>query len=202
MKKHLIFGFLFLLLALGIVSVVLMGKVNTEGTSASVSGISGSTIIDIPGERLLIDKEKSSFEFEGFALGGIKSHVGSFDDWTGNLILEDGKIIGFEGTINPSSVNTGIQKLNSDLQSDNFFDVQNFGEIKFKSDSLELESGSVEGQLTFRGITKEIMFPVKISENGDEISGEFFLDIAPFNFKYVGINDEVRIKFDFFANEK
>jgi|GEM_PF-3172645 len=202
MKKNIILGFFFLLLAFAIVGIVINGKIKTGGDRADVSAISGSTIVDIEGERLLVDKEKSLFEFEGYALAGTKSHVGTFDEWTGNLIIENDEIVGFEGTINPASVNTGIERLDSDLKSDNFFDVEKFGEIKFISDNIDLENRTLSGQLTFRGVVKEISFPIEISENGNEISGEFFLDVTPFGFKYTGITDEVRIKFNFLADEE
>ena len=42
---------------------------------------------------------------------------------------------------------------------------------------------------------RKVNFPAIITPEG--ISAEFFLDTTPFNFKYVGINPEVRIKFNF-----
>ena len=53
------------------------------------------------------------------------------------------------------------------------------------------------GQIEFRGITKEINFPVVT--DGTSLSANFFLDVTPFNFKYVGINKDVRLAFEFVA---
>ena len=57
--------------------------------------------------------------FEGFGPG--KSHLGKFDNWNGELFLENQEIVGFEGTIQTNSVNTGIGGLDTHLNSEDFF---------------------------------------------------------------------------------
>ena len=164
-----------------------------EGERASVSGITGNVVEDINGERVPINSENSVFEFEGFAVG--KTEVGTFDEWDGFFIVEDGEIVGAEGTIDVASVNTGKGGLDSHLKSDDFFDVENFPEIKFTVSEINSPEGQMMGNLLFRGVNKEVSFPVTVGENG--VSAEFFLDTTPFNMKYVGVNKEVRIMFDF-----
>ena len=138
-----------------------------------------------------IKREKSSFKFVGHALAGLMSHKGAFEEGAGKVILEDGKIAGIEGTIKADSVNTGIEKLDSHLKSDGFFDVEKYPKIKFKSTSLE--KNQMVGDLTFRGVTKSVAFPVKITK--DSISADFKLDTKPFGMKYIAIRKEVRIIF-------
>jgi polyisoprenoid-binding protein YceI len=157
------------------------------GDRASISNISGSTVSEIKG---VIVEANGMFEFEGFSVA--KSHIGTFDDWTAFLILEKDKIVGVEGTIYPESVNTGIEGLDNHLKTDDFFETDKFPEIRFRSSSIV--ENIMTGNLEFRGVTKEISFPVEL--NTDSIVGNFFLDTTPFNIKYIGVNKEVRIKFD------
>ena len=168
-----------------------------EGERANISdSITGNTIADISNSdetKKAIDKSKSSLEFEGFSVG--KSHDGTFDTWQGNLILEDNKLTGIEGTIQTNSVNTGTSGLDDHLKADDFFDVEKFPEIKFTSRTIDLNTKKMSGQLTFRGINKIITVPIQSTSNS--ISTEFFLDTTPFNMLNTGVNKEVRIAFEF-----
>jgi len=144
---------------------------------------------EMTGEQVPINKKESSFEFEGFSVA--KNHVGTFDEWDGFLIKKDNQIVGGEGAIQVSSVDTGIDRLNTHLQSADFFNAENNPEITFKATNIE--DGIATGVLSFHGISKRIAFPVTVTE--DSMASEFFLDVTPFKFKYTGINPEVRIKF-------
>lgn len=136
-----------------------------------------------------IDTTASTFEFEGYAPG--KSHVGTFNFYEGELLVEEGVVVGARGTINASSVQTGIDGLNKHLKSDDFFDVENHPEITFSSTSIT--DGVLTGDLTFIGITNKVSFPVTI--DGTTLSAEFLLDTTPYDMKYVAVNKEVRIAF-------
>jgi polyisoprenoid-binding protein YceI len=184
MKKVAIFGIIVLLLV-GILAY--SGYRTGDGDRASVGEISGNAVSDVRGMKVPVDKELSMFEFEGFAVG--KSHIGTFDEWDGYAIIIDNKIVGVEFTIQADSVNTGIKRLDDHLISDDFFDTANYPEIKFTS--TEISENEMKGQLVFIGVTKEVTFPIEFDENS--LSSEFYLDVTPFNFKYTGINKEVRI---------
>lgn len=137
-----------------------------------------------------LDMSTSMFEFEGYGPG--KSHLGTFGQITGVLLVSNAEIVGAKGTIDASSVSTGIGQLDQHLQSDDFFDVAMYPTIEFESTSLK--DGMLNGLLTFRGVQKELSIPVNATN--ESITGEFLLDVTPFNFKYVGINKDVRVKFD------
>ena len=190
-NKKLVWGVAFVL----IVALIWMSSQYFAGAGerADVSDISGNAIFEGTGEMKLIDKDKISFEFEGY--NPVRSHVGTFKDFDAYVILEGNEIIGVKGLINASSVSTGIDKLDGHLKSDDFFDVVNYPEIEFTSTNIDRENGQMTGILRFRGISKEISFPVNFNEN--EISTEFLLNTEPFNFKYTAVNKEVRIKIDF-----
>jgi len=145
------------------------------------------------GTEVPLDISKSTFEFEGFAPG--KSHVGTFQNWTGSFVVKDGKIVSAKGTVDPASVKTDSAGVDRHLKTDDFFDVAKYPEITIVSKTIG--DGNVVADLTFRGVTKEISFPANITSNS--IAAEFALDTTPFAFKYVGVDKEVRIKFNMVA---
>lgn len=141
-------------------------------------------------EEIPINVEKSFFEFEGFGPG--KSHVGSFSDFEGVLLYSGDELIGAEGSINPTSADTGINGLNNHLMSEDFFYVEMFPKISFGQS--QIKDGVMIGDLTFLGQTKEVSFPVTVTENG--IEGNFLLDLSPFGIKYTLLEEKVRITFE------
>lgn len=157
--------------------------------------VQNETTVEMEGTEVPIDTTKSAFEFEGFAPG--KSHVGTFENWTGTLTVLDGKIISAKGTVDPASVKTDSAGVDKHLKTDDFFDVAKYPEITIVSKTIG--DGNVVADLTFRGVTKEISFPANITSNS--IAAEFALDTTPFAFKYVGVDKEVRIKFNMVAQQ-
>lgn len=146
----------------------------------------------LDGEQVAIDPTQSEIMFEGFKPGG--SHVGTFEDWEGYFVVEDGEIIGLYGLIQVDSVKTDNERVDAHLKNDDFFDVPNYPTIEFTG---TLENGVMSGPLTFHGRTHDISFPVTLGE--ESLQAEFVLDTTPFEFKYTGVNKEVTIGFDFAA---
>lgn len=131
-----------------------------------------------------------TFEFEGYGPG--KSHVGTFGTWNAQLGMQGDDIVQLNAVIDPSSVDTGIEKLDAHLRNDDFFNVEVYPEIKFEG--FEIKDGIAKGELTFLGITKEVSFEVNQTEG--KISSNFLLDSTPFGMKYTGVNKDVRIAFE------
>lgn len=152
-----------------------------------IKGISDKLVFE--GVRDPIDKTKSRIYFEGYGPG--KSHEGKFKEFDGNLFIESGKIVGFEGTIETESLETGINFLTKDLKSENFLNTKKYPNIKFIS--RKLSDNKIIGDLTFLGTTKEINFPVTITE--EFISADFILDTSQFGKISDKANKEVRIFF-------
>lgn len=140
-------------------------------------------------EKIPIDVNSSLLEFEGYAPG--KSHVGNFEYYSGYLLVRENQIVGIEGVINASTVKSDSERLENHLRSDDFFDVEQFPTIEFTD--VIIVDGILTGNLLFRGITKQITVPVVVTENS--VSTEFLLDTTEFNFKYIGVNKDVRIAF-------
>jgi polyisoprenoid-binding protein YceI len=69
-----------------------------------------------------------------------------------------------ELTIQTASVDTGVDARDKDLRSPNFFDVDKFPTITFKSTKVESKGNdlySVTGEFSMHGVTKTIQVPVK-----------------------------------------
>ena len=184
------------ILLLAVVAIFTLG-VTAPPESVERAGISGSTV-DLDSESKQVsstapyNKEASTFNFEGFGPG--KSHLATFDEITINIEKDkESNIIGLQGTINPSSVNTGIERLDTHLKTNQFFNVEKYPEITFKS--KEIKDGIMSGDLTFLGVTKTIDFPVEITK--EAIVADFVLDTAQFGADFGKFaNPEVRISFN------
>lgn len=186
-KKFIIGGFI--IIALILVSYGVLTYQTGEGARAQIN-TAGNVIADFQGEKVAIDTSTSTLEFEGFKPTG--SHLGTFENWQGNLYIENDQVIGIEGTAHVTSVKTDSSRVDSHLQTEDFFDAANYPTIEFRSTSFDKSTNMLTGELTFHGITNEITFPVTRAE--DTLSAEFYIDTTPFQFKYIGINKEVRIK--------
>lgn len=86
-----------------------------------------------------------------------------------------------EVIIEAKTIETNISDRNAHLLTDDFFNVEKFPEIVFKSNSLERiddETYKVKGNLTIRDVTKEVTFDVNY---GGQI-------LDPYGFIRVGFN--------------
>lgn len=92
---------------------------------------------------------------------------GEFTDYTGviNFDPADTSRASFDVSIKAASINTRNEDRDTHLRKPDFFDVANHPDITFKSKSLtkDGEDYLLTGELTMRGVTKEINIPVKIS---------------------------------------
>lgn len=197
MKKTLIISGLVLVAAVVLLFTVGMTAPPEDAVRAGITGnvINTQTLAEseVQGDIVPINTETSMFEFEGYGPG--KSHVGVFEEFSGNLLYNNGQIVGVEGTIQADSVNTGIGGLDSHLKNEDFFHVEMYPEIQFSSTNIDTQAGQATGPLTFLGVTKEITFPVEVTDNS--ISTDFILDTTPFGMQHTGTDKEVRIAFEF-----
>jgi polyisoprenoid-binding protein YceI len=104
-----------------------------------------------------IDPAHSSVNFEISHLA--VSHVhGSLTNVSGVVELNDKDLTksSVEATIDTTSVSTGVVMRDNTLKSDNFFNVQKYPQIRFKSSSLKRDNGTVQllGDLTLNGVTR------------------------------------------------
>ncbi len=111
-----------------------------------------------------IDPMHSSAQFSVRHLG-VSTVRGAFTKVTGSATYDpaDASKDSLEATIDASSVDTRVQMRDNDLRSPNFFDVQKFPTITFKSKQTK-SAGSgklqITGDLTIHGVTKEVVLDV------------------------------------------
>jgi len=98
-----------------------------------------------------------SFEVNHF---GYSIQRGRFNKTAGKITLDTAAKTGtVDITIDAASVDTGLDKLEKHLRGEDFFNVDMFPTITFKSDKFTFDGNkvkSVSGNLTMRGVTKPV----------------------------------------------
>jgi polyisoprenoid-binding protein YceI len=109
----------------------------------------------IPTGTWTLDRVHSSI---GFAVpySGVGTFRGTFEDFDAKLV--DGRL---EGVAKVASVKVDDESLAAHLQSPDFFDAEQYPELRFVSNSIDRDGDrvSIDGDLTLRGVTR----PVEIS---------------------------------------
>ena len=102
-----------------------------------------------------------SFTIDHFKLSKT---IGFFEDTTGQVVIDWAKKEGNVSiVISTSSINTGHRKRDEHLRNPDFFDVENHPFIKFNSDKLIFNNGSlikIIGKLEILGTTNNITLNV------------------------------------------
>ena len=120
-------------------------------------------------DTYVFDKAHSTM---GFQVRHLFSKVpGKFDDFAGQIQFDDANPQNstVEVTIKTASVNTGVEMRDKDLWSANFFDVEKYPEINFKSKSVKQtgeDTAEVTGDLSMHGVTKEVVLKVELLGKG------------------------------------
>ncbi|HLS31205.1 MAG TPA: YceI family protein [Flavobacteriaceae bacterium] len=113
-----------------------------------------------------VDPNHSSLNFN-IEHSGISIVNGNFLDYTGNLTT-DGEALtdaNFDFTVKVKSINTDIERRDNHLRSDDFFEVEKYPEMTFKSTKI-LATGKPDeyllyGELTIKDVTKNVIFDVQ-----------------------------------------
>ena len=110
-----------------------------------------------------IDPAHSTAQFTVRHLG-ISNVTGNFTKVTGNVVLNEKDITQSQvsASIDVSSVDTRVEARNKDLKSPNFFDVEKYPTIEFKSKRIVNDGGKLQviGDLTIHGTTREVTLDV------------------------------------------
>jgi polyisoprenoid-binding protein YceI len=90
---------------------------------------------------------------------------GKFSDYQGTIQLDPAKLENskVEFRIKAASIDTALPDRDKHLRSEDFFYVEKFPEITFKSQSIKAtgkDTYDVTGQLTMRGVAKTVTLPV------------------------------------------
>jgi polyisoprenoid-binding protein YceI len=99
---------------------------------------------------------------------GLSKVYGRFVNYKGTILLDDQDISKstVDVTIEASSINTENAMRDKDLRSPNFFNVEQFPTLTFRSvsvKSMAKEQFEVTGDFTMHGVTKRITIPVSMT---------------------------------------
>lgn len=127
-------------------------------------------------EQYEIDAAHTAVNFKISHLGFSHTY-GTFPGVTGTITYDEKepKNSGVHVTIDAASINTQNEARDKHLRSGDFFDVEKYKEITFKSTSWKKtkDGYDVTGDLTLHGTTKSITVPVKEVGSGEGMQGEF-----------------------------
>jgi polyisoprenoid-binding protein YceI len=124
-----------------------------------------STAVFAAAESFVVDKYHSEATFQIRHL--ITRVSGRFDEVSGSISVDRSNptLSSVEFTIKTASIDTGVAPRDKDLRGANFFEVDKYPEITFKSTGIK-PSGKkdvydVTGAFTMHGVTKTITIPVE-----------------------------------------
>lgn len=118
-----------------------------------------------------IDKSHSSVGFVARHMLISKVH-GTFKSYSGKLELDDNDLTRsrIEVSIDAASIDTSEPKRDAHLRSADFFDVENYPTLSFKSESIGKNGDAyiVAGALTIHGVEKHVTLDVQFDGAGKD----------------------------------
>jgi len=210
MKLNKIFTMAFLGASLIITSC---GNESKVADSENASSTEKTDEISVEESNLTVDLNKSSVVWQGSAAGGAKTHEGTINMTSANLmmkgdLLTGGKFVVDMSTIVPTDDNYSTEKgktaadLVGHLGSGDFFDMANHNNATFEI--VSMEGTEIKGNLTVRGTThEEVVKNVVISEEGENmmITGDLTFDRLKYGVEY-GLVTEIFLSNDVVLNIK
>ena len=134
---------------------------NTPVANKQDDSEKGNPVLNI--ETYTIDPDHTMPVFKVNHLG-LSTQLGRFDKTSGTAVLDIKNKAGtVEWTVQANSINMGQTKWNDHLKSDDFFNVEKFPTITFKSDKMifqDYKLVAAEGTLTLLGVTKPLRLTI------------------------------------------
>jgi polyisoprenoid-binding protein YceI len=105
----------------------------------------------------------AEFKVKHMMISNVKGH---FPKVTGALTLDESNLTNsrVEASIDAASIETRDPQRDAHLKSPDFFDVEKFPTMLFKSTGIRVVQGgelAVEGNLTIHGVTRKVLFSVE-----------------------------------------
>lgn len=145
-------------------------------------------------DNYAVDTQKSSVKWTGKSVKG--GHFGNIRISEGSFVSDGKSITSGNVTIDMNSMTVldlqeanRQERLSNHLKSDDFFSVEKFPEAKLSiTGSKPGKAGQIDvtGNLTIKGITKPVTFPVTVKNqgNGLEAEGTITVDRILYDIKY------------------
>ncbi len=141
-----------------------------------------------------IDQDHTTVSFK---IRHLFSNVrGNFNQFEGKFVYEPGKPETWqaEATVQAASINTNVKERDNHLRSADFFDVEKYPTLNFKSTGVEeaTETGAkLKGLLTIHGVEKPVVMDLEIHGVGKDPWGNVkagFTATLKINRKDFGLN--------------
>lgn len=128
-----------------------------------------------------VDPEHSSVSFKIRHL--VSKVQGNFNDFSGSFVYEPGSpdIWEVEAVIQAASIDTNVAERDKHLKSADFFDVEKFPELTFRSTKVTdaiTDSAKLHGFLTIRGVEREVVFDLEILGQAEDGWGNKFASFS------------------------
>ncbi|MEQ8556440.1 MAG: YceI family protein [Cyclobacteriaceae bacterium] len=140
-------------------------------------------------ETFEVDKETSKVTWKGEKVTGF--HEGTIEIKEGGLEYVDGKLTGGKFVIDMTTIESDeeLDKLEGHLKSDDFFGVATYPTATFVITEVVNQGPkgyNITGDITIKGITKEIKFVAKINDTAKQANAtaEIVLDRSEFNVRF------------------
>jgi polyisoprenoid-binding protein YceI len=140
-------------------------------------------------DNFKVTVENSKLTWKGYKPTG--DHTGEITLASGSIVVKKSKLTGGSFVANMSTIKDadGSAKLEGHLKSEDFFDIAVYPTAKFDITKTEVKGAKIHvtGNMTIKGITKQLTFPATLAINKDNvtlISETFQINRADFNVKY------------------
>jgi polyisoprenoid-binding protein YceI len=140
--------------------------------------MSDSTTLDIPGYKTgtwALDPAHSEVTFTVRHMM-ISKVRGTFGVKSGTFTTPENPLEAtVEASVDVASIDTKDQGRDEHLRSADFFDVENFPTMEFRSTGVRVENGDmlVDGDLSIRGVTKPVTFSLDFGGFGTDPWGNY-----------------------------
>lgn len=156
-----------------------------------------------------VDPYHSSLNFN-ISHSGISIVNGKFLEYTGNLTTNGDALsdASFDFTVKVNSINTSVENRDNHLRSPDFFEVEKYPNMTFKSTKI-LATGKpneylLYGKLTIKDVTKDVIFDVHYggtvtSDQGQKLGLKATTTINRFDYNInydpaaAGVGNDVKI---------
>lgn len=134
----------------------------------------------ISAQEINIKRSKIIFDVTNMKVNTVS---GSFTGMKGIVKFDENDLdnSSFNVCIDVSTVNTGNTKRDDHLKNEDFFEIEKYPEICFKSEKISKYQDNfvTNGKLTMHGVTKEILIPFTF--NGKSFQGVFKINRLDYN---------------------
>ncbi|MEM7208279.1 MAG: YceI family protein [Pseudomonadota bacterium] len=146
-------------------------------------------------DSFFFDKDHTEIRFY-YEHGGVSEQSGEFTGFKGDLIFDEADFANNSVSLNidSKSVNTGVRRLDGELQNPYYFSAKEHPSITFDStefQKIDSQNFVVIGDLTVRGITQQISLDVEIRHRGKHPLGK---NLAYYRGEWLGIKAKTSFK--------